>query len=215
MALSALLAGSALVCLDARASSLVHVKASVSIAVLFEPLVASSDAVAVVVPTESTSVWEDGRIYTYTRAKVDSPVGGEVASEVWIRTRGGVVGKIGQSVDGEAVFAKDKPSLVFLRKGASGTFDVSARAQGQFPVVVDDAAKTRRLIRAANVGVLYPPKELLAVAASKPGQVQTQSAPQPAAGGRTPVLAADMIHGRPVDEATRDIAAAWKRLHPR
>lgn len=210
-AVLAIALGGGLVC-----GSVAPAEASVSIAVLFDPLVAASDVVAVVVPVETTSVWEEGRIYTYTRVKVESTVGGEVGGEAWIRTRGGVVGKVGQLVDGEAVFAKDKPSLVFLRKGASGTFDVNARAQGQFPVVLDDATKTRRLQRAANVGVLYPPKEILALQASpRPAAAGTSQATATTGASKTPVLAADMIHGRAVDEATRDIAVAWKRLHAR
>lgn len=213
-AVLAIALGGGLVC-----GSVAPAEASVSIAVLFDPLVAASDVVAVVVPVETSSVWEEGRIYTYTRVKVESAVGGEVGADAWIRTRGGVVGKVGQLVDGEAVFVKDKPSLVFLRKGATGTFDVNARAQGQFPVVQDEATKTRRLQRAANVGVLYPPKELLALQASPrpvlPGAAGTSQASAASGASKTPVLAADMIHGRPVDEASRDIAAAWKRLHPR
>jgi hypothetical protein len=199
----------ALACAGAATTTTSTAQASVSIAVLFDPLVSASDAIAIVVPAESTSVWEDGRIYTYTRVKIDNGVAGELAtgSEAWVRTRGGVVGKIGQMVDGEAVFVKDKPSLVFLRRGNAGTFDVNARSQGQFPVLVDEQTKTRRLVRAANVGVLYPPKEILAAQAT--GAQPRTAAP---ATRQTPVLAADMIHGRPVDDALKDIAAAYKRL---
>ena len=92
--------------------------ASVSIAVGFDALVKDADSVGVVTPVESKTVWEDGRIYTYTRVKVDQGVAGELGTgaDGWVRTMGGVVGKIGQLVDGEPVFTTDKSSLVFLRK---------------------------------------------------------------------------------------------------
>ena len=188
-------------------------QASVSIAVGWEALVKDADSVVVVTPVEAKSVWEDGRIYSYTRVKVDQGVAGELAtgSETWIRTMGGVVGKIGQLVDGEAVFVNGKPSLVFLHKFQTGAVhEVSARAQGQYPIVLDDASKVRKVIRNANVGVLFPPKPKVAeteLAKNEPG-AQT-STPAPA----KIVLASEMIHDRPVDDVVRDIASAWKTAH--
>lgn len=197
----------------AAATVTTDAQASVMIAVPFEALVKDADAVAVVVPEEAKSVWEDGRIYTYTKVRVDQGVAGDTAGqELWIRTMGGVVGKIGQLVDGEPVFTVNKPALLFLRKfKAGGTWEVSARAQGQFPVVLDEAKKTKRLVRSANVGMLLPPK-------SAPSQVEGQGpvAPQ-AQGAATDVtkirLAGDVLHDRPLDDATKEIATTWKRLH--
>lgn len=185
--------------------------ASVMIAVPFESLVKDADAVAVVIPEEAKSVWEEGRIYTYTKVRIDQGVAGETGGqELWIRTMGGVVGKIGQLVDGEPVFTANKPALLFLRKFKSGgTWEVSARAQGQFPVVVDEAKKTKRLMRSANVGVLLPPKDA-------PTRVEGPVTPQ-AQGAATDVskirLAGDVLHDRPLDDAAKEIAATWKRLH--
>jgi len=192
--------------------------ASVSIAVQFDALVKDADGVGVVTPLEQKSVWEDGRIYTYTKVKVDQGVAGDVptGSDGWVRTMGGVVGKIGQLVDGEPVFVVGKPSLLFLRKWKQGgTFEVSARAQGQFPVIADDAAKVKKVIRSANVGVLFPPKPK--VEAPKAGPVQPQSAgpnaPQISEEWK-PRLAGEALHDRPLDDVAREIATAWKRLHP-
>jgi len=192
--------------------------ASVSIAVPFDSLVKDADVVAVVIPQEAKSVWEDGRIYTYTRVKVEQGIAGELGagSEGWIRTLGGAVGKVGQMVDGEPVLTNGKSSLLFMRKFKAGTgWEVSARAQGQYPVVVtDDAAKTKKVIRSANVGVLYPPK------AQTTTDVQTNSTTtQSTSGGATTTvakvrLAQEVIHDRPLDEVTKEIATAWKRLHP-
>src|SRR5947208_13449238 len=88
-------------------------QASVSIAVGFDALVKDADGVAIVTPTEAKSVWEDGRIITYTKVRIDQSVAGDVGKEAWVRALGGVVGKIGQLVDGEPVFAPNKQTLLF------------------------------------------------------------------------------------------------------
>lgn len=191
--------------------------ASVSIAVGYDALVKDADAVAVATPTEQKSVWEDGRIYTYTKLKVDQGVAGDVGSESWVRTMGGVVGKIGQLVDGEAVFTVGKPSLLFLHrfKGTSN-WEVSARAQGQYPVSVDDVAKVKKVSRSASVGVLLPPKGKAAdIAIEAAVQAQSMDKAAAARGDTSKVrLAQEALHDRPLDEVTREIAASWKKLHP-
>lgn len=187
--------------------------ASVSIAVAFDALVKDADAVGVVTPVEAKSVWEDGRIYTYTKVKIDQSVAGDVGtgSEGWVRTMGGVVGKIGQMVDGEPVLTVGKPSLLFLRNfKQGGTWQVSARAQGQFPVLVDDATKLRKVIRSANVGVILPPK---ARPAADPNGQQTLD-PRFVSEDYKPRLAGDVMHDRPLDDVVREVATTWKRLHP-
>ena len=110
-------------------------QASVSIAVGFDALVKDADSVGIVTPVEAKSVWEDGRIYTYTRVKVEQAVAGELGTngEGWVRTMGGVVGKIGQLVDGEPVLTTGKSSLLFMRKfskagAAAGTWFESMAA---------------------------------------------------------------------------------------
>lgn len=214
----ALLGASLLVPAAAVTVSPTEAHASVSIAVGFDALVKDADVVAVVTPVESKSLWEDGRITTYTRVKVEQAVAGELGTggEGWVRTLGGVVGKIGQLVDGEPVFVTNKSTLVFMHKfKTGGTYEVSARAQGQYPIVIDDVTKSKKLIRSANVGMLYPPK-------AKAPTVEVQGPLQPQTNGSTNAtlssekikLAQEVLHERAFDEATRDIAAAWKRLHP-
>lgn len=215
----ALLGASLLVPAAAITAPSTEAHASVSIAVGFDALVKDADIVAVVTPVEAKSLWEDGRITTYTRVKVEQGVAGELGTggEGWVRTLGGVVGKIGQLVDGEPVFVTGKSTLLFMHKfKTGGTYEVSARAQGQYPIVIDDVTKSKKLIRSANVGMLYPPKAK-APALDAPGPVQ----PQTQSGGTNATLtsekiklAQEVLHERSFDEATRDIAAAWKRLHP-
>jgi hypothetical protein len=170
------------------------VRASVSVAVSWDDLLGSSIAAALVTPIESRSVWEDGRIVTYTRVHVDKPVAGALptSGDPWLRTLGGVVGHVGQRVEGEAVLSAGQQALVFVRAGPAGTFKVTERAQGQFPIVATPASPAR-VVRANGAGLIVRP-------AAAPSN----------AGAR---LAADVLHDRPVDDAVRDIAADWGRTH--
>jgi hypothetical protein len=172
-------------------------RASTSLAVTWEGLLRESTAAVIVTPLDSSAAWENGRIYTYTRVRVDRSVSGQLASltEVSVRTMGGVVGKIGQSVEGEAVLVPQQPSLLFLHPGPAGAYDVTARGQGQFPVVADDSKVPARVVRSHAVGLLFVPRVAPPLAA--------------------PQLAADLLHGRFVDDVAREIAAAWDRAHAR
>jgi hypothetical protein len=214
------LAVTSALCLPAAAAFFVpsDASASVSIAVAFDTLVKDADAVAVITPVEQTSVWEDGRIYTYTKVKVDQGVAGDVGAgaDGWIRTMGGVVGKIGQLVDGEPVLVTGKSSLLFLRKFKAGAiYEVSARAQGQYAITVDDTTKAKKLMRSSAAGLLLPPKNGGAPPPAAAGQVQTQSS-QSTQATHVPQqrLAHEVMHERTLDDVSREIATAWKRLHP-
>ena len=213
--LGRVLLGCALFLLPVAAAS--DARASVSIAVAFDALVKDADGVALITPVDAQSVWEDGRIFTYTKVKIDQPVAGEVGgagAEGYVRTMGGVVGKIGQMVDGEPVFVSGKSSLLFLRKLKAGNvFEVSERAQGQYPLILDEVRKSRKIVRSANAGMLLPPRN--ASAAGSSSQVQTQSVSGATEIAKVPMrIAQEVMHDRPVDDAAREIATAWRRLHP-
>jgi hypothetical protein len=173
------------------------VRASVSIAVTWDGLLRESTAAALVTALEGRSVWEGDRIYTYTHVRVERGVAGELTTggDAWVRTMGGVVGKIGQVVDGEPVLSRGETSLLFLHPipgRPAGAFDVTARGQGQFPLVADEKTPPH-LLRSTSAGGLVAPRT--------PG------------GLATPPLAADLVHGRAVDDVARDVAAAWSRTH--
>ena len=189
------LACAGLLCLAAVAA------ASVSLPVTWDALLRGSTASAVVSPREATAVWEGGRICTYTHVHVDRAIAGDLTTggDAWVRTLGGVVGKVGQIVDGEPVFSPGRASLVFLRPSVSGAYDVTARGQGQFPVVAGaDAAHSPTVIRSHSAGLLLDREAI--------GLPSAQGAP---------VLAADMLHGRLVDDAARDVVSAWTAAHAR
>jgi hypothetical protein len=183
--------------------------ASVSVSALFEELVQGSTAAAVVTPIERQGVWEGGLIATYTRVHVDQVLGGALPDEVWVRTLGGAVGKIGQIVEGEAQFPVGQPSLVFVRphveprtQARAGSFVVVERAQGQF-TVAGGAGDARRLAQASDLGSLVaPPPSHWARAA--------QRLPP----GIAPRFAHDVLDGRSLRDAAHEIASAWARMHP-
>ncbi len=164
---------------------------SVSIAVTFDSLVRESSAVVVATPIEQRSIWEGERIYTYTRVHVDSTVAGNLRPEddAWVRTMGGAVGKMGQVVEGEAGFGMGHASLVFLRYEPMGYYVVTARAQGQFGLFLDEHG-TVRVQKGGAVGALFAPKG--------------PNANLP--------LASDVIHARALSDAAKDIVTAWARL---
>ncbi len=171
----------------------VDARASVSIQVTWDGLLRESTAAVVATSVETRAVWENGRVYTYARLHVDRAIEGDLPSggEAWVRTMGGIVGKIGQIVDGEPVLRRGEPSLLFLHPGPPGAYVVTARGQGQFPVVQDaDPKAPPHLVRSHSAGALLPP--------------------QPAA---TSPFAADVVHGRVVDDVARDVVAAWDRTH--
>ena len=70
-----------------------------------DTLVIAADAIVIGTHVESRSVWEDGKIWTYTRVRVERPIHGSLQRDVtpWVRTRGGVIGAVSHFVDGEAV----------------------------------------------------------------------------------------------------------------
>ncbi len=219
-ALSRVLLGLALCVPTAAVFVPTDASASVSIAIAYDALVQDADVVAVITPGESKSVWEEGRIVTYTQVHVDQGVAGDVGpgSDGWVRTRGGVVGKIGQMVDGEPVLEGGKSTLLFLRRfNTNGVFEVSARAQGQYPILLDAVTKKRKIIRSTSVGVLLPPKPVYGPPAPPvSGGVQPQSAGGAKAIEQAKVarLAQEVLNDRPLDDVTREISTAWKRLHP-
>lgn len=135
-------------------------RASVSLRVTWDALLHDSTAAVVVAPEEERGVWESGRIYTYSRLRVDRSVAGDSAAgaDVWVRTMGGVVGTIGQRVEGEAVFTTGEASLVFLHPGPAGVYVVTSRGQGQFPVVPDANPKAPpHLVQSSAMGALVAP----------------------------------------------------------
>jgi hypothetical protein len=171
--------------------------ASVSIPVSWDGLLQASTEAVVATPADARSDWENGRIYTYSRVHVDRAIAGALAAgaDAWVRTMGGIVGDTGQRVEGEAQLVPGQPSLLFLQPGPSGSFHVTARAQGQFPVIAASEQTPAYVVRSGAIGALVP------------RHVQPPSVPA--------LLASEALHGRTVDDAVRQVLSAWNRTHPR
>jgi hypothetical protein len=189
MRLRTLLFAAVLFCAAPRAD------ASVSFTVPMDALVEESSAACVVSPIEAKSVWENGRIATYTRVHVDRVIAGSVANDVWIKTLGGAVGDVGQNVDGEAVLRVGRQSVLFLTT-FEGSLVVTARGQGQFALVNNHLRKNMW------AGALLAPSPTVL------SRIRARTTDAEAA---TP--AADVLDGKTIDEAAPHIAAAWARTH--
>jgi len=137
-------------------------RAAVSVLLSLDELLGASAHVVVVTAGESRSVWEDlpggRRIVTYTKLQVERSLGGAAPGEaVEVRTLGGVVGSIGQAVEGDAKLAKGERAVVFLAKLAKAerAFVVAGLAQGHFPLRADEKG-TVRLAPSPKAGSLVP-----------------------------------------------------------
>jgi hypothetical protein len=132
--------------------------AAVSMLLSLEELVAASSNVVIATGTDRYSQWEDlpsgRRIVTYTKLTVERTVVGSGDKEIWVRTLGGVVGKIGQSVAGEAQITMGTRALFFLAP-ANGALVVTGMAQGHYPIVLDDKGAAR-LSHSPDPGMLVP-----------------------------------------------------------
>ena len=121
-------------------------QASVSVLLSLDELVRASTSVVVGTAAEKKSQWEElaggKRIVTYTKIKIDRTLAGSAGTEIWVRTLGGSVDKIGQAVSGEAQIATGSKSVLFLMKRGDVTM-VTAMAQGHFPVIADDKGVSR------------------------------------------------------------------------
>jgi hypothetical protein len=133
-------------------------------------LLNASSSVVSATGAESVCVWEDTdgarahRIVTYTRVVVDRVLDGqEPGAAVWVRTLGGHVGTIAQSVDGEAVLAAGQRHLLFLDRRSDGTHRVVGMSQGLFPLQEQSDARPSRVMRPAWLDRLV----------SRPGQHET------------------------------------------
>ncbi len=117
-------------------------------------LVEVSDVIVIASSLEDRPCWEDGRIVTYARVRIDRAIAGDLGNEpIWVRTKGGTIGSICQFVDGEAVLQKTWPSLLFLVRipgrvslpGGGVAFEVVGGAHGQFPIILGDQDEPRAI----------------------------------------------------------------------
>ena len=121
--------------------------ASTARAVSLPDLVQRSSRIARATTLESSARYEDigdtRHIVSYSRLRVDEVLHGATDPEIWVRTLGGRVGEVGEIVHGEAELALQESSLVFLHTLPDGVQQVTAMAQGHYPLAMDDAGLPR------------------------------------------------------------------------
>lgn len=90
---------------------------------------------------DARSFWIDGRIHTDVALSVNASVAGPIATgaTLSVRTPGGVVGDIGQTVAGAPVFRAGETFVAFLQRVPGGAWVVLDMAAGMLPVSVDPA----------------------------------------------------------------------------
>lgn len=108
--------------------------AAQAVAVSIEELARSSDLVVRGQVVSTSARWQEGRIYTFAEVEVTSSIRGASPAKVTVMTPGGVVGDIGQRVDGAAVLAPGEEVVLFLGRSGTGELRVTGLAQGKFSV---------------------------------------------------------------------------------
>jgi hypothetical protein len=130
-------------------------QATTARAISLPNLVARSTRIVRGMPLEGTAsvetIGNTRHIVTYTRLRIDDLIhGGPAASEIWVRTLGGRKDKLGEIVHGEAELALNEACLVFIAANADGIDEVTAMAQGHYPIL-NDASGTPRLSASRNM----------------------------------------------------------------
>lgn len=150
------------------------VQAGVAVELGLAQLATRSSAVVLGTAEESRSVWEESggrrRIVTYHRVALERVVAGkQEGTDAWVRTLGGVVGEIGQRVEGEAVLPRGKRVMLFLTSRADGSSSVVGMAQGVW-MVVKEADGAERVKPGLQRGVLVRNRERVSAQAELEGK---------------------------------------------
>ncbi|HWP09697.1 MAG TPA: hypothetical protein VNN72_28340 [Polyangiaceae bacterium] len=124
--------------------------ASTARALTLAELVGKSTSVVVATAVAKRSSWTTiggaRRIVTDTRLKVEELVSGADPSttELVVRTLGGVVGEIGQIVEGEAELTIGEQSMTFVTQIDPAFYGVTAMGQGHYPITADTRGRILR-----------------------------------------------------------------------
>lgn len=146
-----LLTGALLLAAGAHATTL--------LALDLDTLAGTADAVvrAQVVKVSSRWTRDGGRIVTDVELRVAEAWKGGVERTIVVMQPGGVVGDLGQHVEGAATFAPGEEVVLFL-EARGGRFTVAGMAQGRFKVEAgsDGAAATARQDQAGQARLIDP-----------------------------------------------------------
>lgn len=132
--------------------------AAQAVALSVEALASSTDSVVrgrVLQRSATTS--EDGRrVFTLVDVEVSDTWRGSAPRTVRVIVPGGVVGNIGQRVEGAPAFAEGEEVVVFLHRAEAGGFRVAGLAQGKYsvagPTATPDLSQLRFVGRQVGPG---------------------------------------------------------------
>ncbi len=99
-----------------------------------EDLARGADAVVRGRVASVTARWIGTRIFTFAEVDAASVWSGSAPRRVTVITAGGVSGRLGQRVDGAALFAQGEEVVVFLTRAEGGAYRVAGLAQGKFAI---------------------------------------------------------------------------------
>ncbi len=106
--------------------------AAVAVPVSVEDLARGSDAVVRGRVARVTSRRIGKRIFSFAEVDAAAVWRGSSPGHVTVITPGGVVGDVGQQVDGAASFGEGEEVVVFLARAEAGAFRVTGLRQGKF-----------------------------------------------------------------------------------
>jgi hypothetical protein len=124
-------------------------QASLARGLTLRQLVRASGHALVATPLESRSLWATFGtrrvIVTDTRVRIDELLALDppADSELWVRVLGGVVGDLGQRVEGQAELVLGKSTTLFLTRENAAVSYVAGAAQGHYPLLPDAKATLR------------------------------------------------------------------------
>jgi hypothetical protein len=127
-------------------------RAAQAVALSVEELARTSDLVVRGRVARVESRWsEDGwRIFTFADVEAAESWRGRPAGSIRVLVPGGVIGRIGQRVDGAPILARGEEVVLFLIRGEASFFRVTGLAQGKFSV--DGATARPDLTHVSFVG---------------------------------------------------------------
>ncbi len=108
--------------------------AALAVSASVEDLARGADAVVRGRVTSVTARWIGTRIFTFAEVDAASVWRGSAPPRVTVITAGGVSGRLGQRVDGAAIFAQGEEVVVFVTRAEAGAYRVTGLAQGKFAV---------------------------------------------------------------------------------
>jgi hypothetical protein len=122
-----------------------------------DELVADSALVVLGTATSVESFWREGRIFTRYRVSVEQVIlgDGRPGDELDVLTLGGVVGGIGQHVEGAARLSPGKRQVLYLARDG-GALRPVAMWQGVFTVLDDGSVNPRVERGQVNVNIQGP-----------------------------------------------------------